>query len=291
MTRLRRWGCPATGRLERRQQRGAILAAVLACMLASLLALACPPAAALDPRIDPDHALPMLSDTPRRPADEDERSLHAGTMAARLAACTGCHGALGGGSADGYFPRIAGKPAEYLYNQLTGFRDGLRPYRAMEVLLAHQSDAYLREMAQWFSAQAPAYLAPRSTTAPSQTLMTARELVLRGDASRGLPACVACHGAALTGVLPASPGLIGLPHDYIAAQFGAWRTGTRRALAPDCMADIAAKLRPDEVAAISAWLSSQRMAGAPPPEPAPEGKLPIACGSQPGPHAKTGGQQ
>lgn len=286
MTRLRRWGCPATGSLEKRQNRGARLAGLCAAMLM----LTCAPAAAQDPRIDPDHALPALSDTPRRPANGDERSLHAGTMAARLAACTGCHGALGGGSADGYFPRIAGKPAEYLYNQLTGFRDGLRPYRAMEVLLAHQSDAYLREMAQWFSEQAPAYLAPRTTTAPSQTLMTARELVLRGDASRGLPACVACHGAALTGVLPASPGLIGLPHDYIAAQFGAWRTGTRRALAPDCMADIAAKLRPDEVAAVSAWLSSQRMAGAPPPEPPPEGKLPMACGSQPGPHAKTGEQ-
>jgi hypothetical protein len=31
--------------------------------------------------------------------------------------------------ADGYYPRIAGKPAGYLYNQLLNFRDGRAPTR------------------------------------------------------------------------------------------------------------------------------------------------------------------
>ena len=38
------------------------------------------------------------------------------TMAARVLACASCHGAEGEGTSDVYFPRLAGKPAGYLYN-------------------------------------------------------------------------------------------------------------------------------------------------------------------------------
>ena len=48
------------------------------------------------------------------------------TMAARVLACASCHGAEGEGTSDVYFPRLAGKPAGYLYNQLVAFRDGRR---------------------------------------------------------------------------------------------------------------------------------------------------------------------
>ena len=49
------------------------------------------------------------------------------TIAQRVVACTGCHGKEGRAAPDGYYPRIAGKPAGYLYNQLLHFRDGRRP--------------------------------------------------------------------------------------------------------------------------------------------------------------------
>ena len=48
------------------------------------------------------------------------------TMAARVLACASCHGDKGQGTNDDYFPRLAGKPAGYLYNQLVAFRDGRR---------------------------------------------------------------------------------------------------------------------------------------------------------------------
>src|SRR4051794_11756086 len=44
------------------------------------------------------------------------------TMAQRVLACTGCHGPQGRAAPDGYYPRIAGKPPGYLYNQLLNFR-------------------------------------------------------------------------------------------------------------------------------------------------------------------------
>ena len=47
-------------------------------------------------------------------------------MAARVLACASCHGDKGQGTNDDYFPRLAGKPAGYLYNQLVAFRDGRR---------------------------------------------------------------------------------------------------------------------------------------------------------------------
>ena len=47
-------------------------------------------------------------------------------MAERVRACTACHGKEGRATSDGYYPRIAGKPAGYLYNQLVNFRDGRR---------------------------------------------------------------------------------------------------------------------------------------------------------------------
>ena len=40
------------------------------------------------------------------------------TMAQRMQACSVCHGKEGRATNAGYFPRIAGKPAGYLYNQL-----------------------------------------------------------------------------------------------------------------------------------------------------------------------------
>ena len=39
-------------------------------------------------------------------------------MAPRVLACVVCHGREGRATNQGYFPRIAGKPEGYLYNQL-----------------------------------------------------------------------------------------------------------------------------------------------------------------------------
>ena len=94
---------------------------------------------------------------------------------------------------------------------------------------------------------------------------------------QGLPACVRCHGEALTGVQPGIPSLLGLPRLYIASQLGAWVTGDRRAPAPDCMADVGRKLDNRDITAIAGWLAAQPVpAGAKPATTLPGG-LPVAC--------------
>src|SRR5689334_20533142 len=75
------------------------------------------------------------------------------SMEARVQGCVTCHGTSGQGTHSGYFPRIAGKPASYLYNQLIGFREGTRRYAPMNYLVAYLPDAYLREIADYFAKQ------------------------------------------------------------------------------------------------------------------------------------------
>lgn len=203
------------------------------------------------------------------------------TLAQRLQACTACHGKEGRAAADGYHPRIAGKPALYLYHQLVNFREGRRRYGPMVYLVDHLNDDYLREIAGHFAALDLPYPSPAPVTEPAATLQQGERLALHGDAARKLPACTACHGKALTGVAPAIPGLLGLPRDYLKGQIGAWTNGQRRAHTPDCMADIARRLTPEDVSAVAAWLASRPV---PVPSKAADSlpePLPLECGSVP----------
>jgi len=181
------------------------------------------------------------------------------SMAERTRACTACHGDQGRAGPDGYYPRLAGKPAGYLYNQLKNFAEGRRHYGLMTRLVDPLSDAYLREIAQYFSDLKLPYPAPTQTTSRMAPAMLARgqQLALRGDAVRQLPACVQCHGERLTGVQPHVPGLLGLPLDYLSAQLGAWQTHQRQALAPDCMAQVVERMESHDLIAVATWLSIQ----------------------------------
>jgi len=210
------------------------------------------------------------------------------TIEQRVAACIACHApnegakSSAGTSVGGvYFPRIAGKPAGYLYNQLVNFRDGRRQYPLMTWMVTHLPDPYLHEIADYFSSQHPPVPAPGTPTVAAPVLARGEQLVKRGDPALKVPACIACHGQQLAGVAPAIPGLLNLPRDYVNSQFGAWRNKVRRAHAPDCMATIAERLGPGDVAAISAWLAAQPT----PPDARPAERLsaplPIACGSVP----------
>jgi cytochrome c553 len=203
------------------------------------------------------------------------------SIAQRVLACTGCHGAQGRAASDGYYPRIAGKPAVYLYNQLLSFRDGRRQYMLMNKLLAPLSDAYLREIAEHFAGLDLPYPPPQAATGSVDALSRGEELVLKGDAAQRIPACVACHGSALMGVAPAIPALIGMPRDYLNAQLGAWRTGNRHALEPDCMAQVAQLLKPDDISALSQWLAALPVPAGAKPAARLTAALPMDCGGVP----------
>jgi cytochrome c553 len=201
------------------------------------------------------------------------------SIEARVQGCVTCHGQDGQGTNDGAYPRIAGKPAGYLYDQLTAFRDGERTYPPMNYLVAYLPDDYLREIADYFSRQKPAFAPLVAGNASPQALARGQQLATEGDAGLGVPACVACHGKGLAGMEPGIPGLVGLRSNYIAGQLTRWRVGERRAADPDCMRRIAVRLKDPDVTALAAWLSAQAPPKDPSPEPANAGRMPFACGS------------
>jgi cytochrome c553 len=212
------------------------------------------------------------SAAPQQPSSHD-------AMAQRLQACTVCHGKEGRATTAGYFPRIAGKPAGYLYNQLLNFRDGRRDNATMNYLVQHMSDGYLAEIARHYASLDLPYPAPLPSDASPEALARGRTLALQGDAAKGLPACAQCHGDRLTGAQPALPGLLGLPRDYLMAQLGAWQNGQRHAAAPDCMATLAQRLDGTDMAAVTAWLAAQPLPADAKPQTQPPQRLPIDCGS------------
>jgi cytochrome c553 len=201
------------------------------------------------------------------------------TIAQRMMACSTCHGVDGRASSNGFYPRIAGKPEQYLYNQLLNFKQAKRQYPAMTFLLENLSDDYLREVARYYSQQHPPYAPPQAVTAPAAVLARGQELAIHGDKTKNIPACIACHGSQLTGISPALPGLVGLPRDYLNAQFGSWKSGSRKAKAPDCMAQITARMSLEDINAVSSWLAAQAVPANSKPEPRLTTPLPLSCGS------------
>lgn len=202
------------------------------------------------------------------------------SIEARVQGCVTCHGQSGQGTRNGVYPRIAGKPAGYLYNQLAAFRDGTRQYAPMNYLVAYLPDDYLREIAEHFAKQRPAFTASEASSVDAKTLARGQALVTTGDAARVIPACIACHGKGLAGMEPGIPGLIGLRPSYIVAQLTRWRVGDRHALEPDCMKRVAGRLSESDIVAVAAWLAQQEASKDASPESPNLVRMPFACGSQ-----------
>ncbi len=187
----------------------------------------------------------------------DTGSTQLDTTAQRALPCMPCHGKEGRAAPDGYYPRIAGKPAEYLFNQLVNFRDGRRFFPMMNYLTERQQDGFLRELADYFASQQLPFESVSAADVPAATLARGQRLVKEGDLSVDVPACSACHGTNLLGALPAVPGLLGVSRSYLDAQLAAWKNGLRHARSPDCMATIAKRMAPSDIEAVTGWLATQ----------------------------------
>ena len=203
------------------------------------------------------------------------------TVEQRALPCLPCHGKEGRAGPDGYYPRIAGKPARYLLNQPVNFRDGRLYFPLMNYLTERQPEASLAELAEYFSSQTLPYDSVSAAGVPESTLARGKVLAKDGDKSAELPACGACHGRNLLGALPSVPGLLGVSRSYLDAQLAAWRTTLRHAKDPDCMATIAKRMTPADIEAVTAWLATQAVQEGMGPEDSVPAPQPLECGSIP----------
>jgi cytochrome c553 len=207
---------------------------------------------------------------------------HAIDMAERVKPCEACHGDQGRAGPDGYYPRLAGKPAGYLFNQMQNFSQGRRHYTLMRRMMDPLSPSYQHEMADYFANLQVPYLPANTRHAINPTHMTrGKQLALQGDATLQIPACSSCHGDNLMGNTAHVPSLLGLPSAYLGAQLSAWAQGNRSTVAPDCMGEIAKRLSAADAAAVTAWLAAQDVPTKNNTKPPARAATHVRCGSAP----------
>ena len=170
---------------------------------------------------------------------------------ARAVPCAACHGA-DGNSVNPAWPSIAGQNAPYILKQLQAFRSGSRSDPLMTGQAMSLSEQDMRDLAVYFSSQAPA---PK-TVASAETVNKGEALYRGGDAEKGVAACLACHGPTGRGNPAAAyPMLKGQYATYTATQLRNFSNGQRKSDGPTkVMREIAANLREDDIVAVASYI-------------------------------------
>ena len=187
-------------------------------------------------------------------ADEGQDIYTRGGGEPQALACITCHGAEGHGLAVAGYPNITGIPADYLAKQLHDFQDGTRSHPIMDPIAAALSDDEIEEVT-FYMESLPVQEVPMITRATTPT-DAGSQLALRGDWSRQIPECIACHGPSGVGVGESFPRLAGQSSIYIVNQINAWKNGTRTNDQADLMGHIARSLTDDEAKAVASYFES-----------------------------------
>ncbi|MFK8067425.1 MAG: cytochrome c [Gammaproteobacteria bacterium] len=165
-------------------------------------------------------------------------------------ACAACHSA-DGNSVMPDWPKLAGQGAKYLIQQLNAFKSGDRENPLMTAPTASLSDQDIADLAAYFSSQKVVI------GAADPALVEAGESLYRGgDAEKGIPACMACHGPSGAGNSAAAyPAVQGQHAAYTATQLKAFRSGERKTDANNVMRDIADRMKDNDIESVSAYIS------------------------------------
>lgn len=139
----------------------------------------------------------------------------------KAAVCGACHG-LDGNSSDPQYPKLAGQHESYIARQLTRFKAGKRQNPIMLGMAAPLSEQDMHDIGAYFASK---HSLPG--VADDALVEHGEQLYRQGDASRGIPACMACHlidGRGNPGAM--YPQLAGQHAQYIEATLKSWHDGT-----------------------------------------------------------------
>ena len=172
---------------------------------------------------------------------------------AKSTTCAACHGA-DGNSANPQWPSLAGQHSKYISQQLAWFKAGKRNNVLMNAQAMGLSDQDMDDLAAHYESQSPV----ERQVADPDSVDKARRLYRGGDAERGLPACIACHG-------PTGAGNPGVPYPAIGGQHATYLASSLREYAADDdkrsntemqnqMTTIAQRLTPDEIDALASYI-------------------------------------
>lgn len=192
----------------------------------------------------------------------------------------------------GKFARLSGQQQAYIVKQVEDFRSGKRKHDFMAMMARSISDTDLADIAAYFASQpampasaanggapgagagagagasagaagggSPGAGSGTATRAGASVVFNVppagagQQLYQRGDGSRRVAACAACHGAAGQGVAGVAPVIGGQGLRYLAQQLHDWRSGARRNSPGGAMNQAAAPLSDAEIEALAQYVS------------------------------------
>ena len=147
---------------------------------------------------------------------------------------------------------FAGQHPNYLAQQLRDFKSGARKNEVMSPIAAPLSEADIADIAEFYSVQ------KREMGMADPGLVEAGERLYRGgNATTGVPACMACHGPAGAGNPAAGfPALSSQHAAYTRNQLRAYRSSERKT--GQTMQAIAAKMSESEIEAVASYIEGLR---------------------------------
>ncbi len=191
----------------------------------------------------------------------------------KAAVCAACHG-MDGNSADPQYPKLAGQHEAYIARHLALFKAGERVNAIMLGFAAGLSAQDMRDLGAFYASKATlpgtaddAPIAdPASPNVGKPFYEVGQTLYRGGDAARGIPACLACHGPAGHGIPgPSYPSLAGQHAQYTADMLRRYRGGEvhgRGDNASPIMASVAAQLTDEEIEALATFIEGLHAAPA-----------------------------
>ena len=135
------------------------------------------------------------------------------------ATCIACHG-VNGNSMVPTFPKLAGQGEGYIFKQLKDFKASERKDALMAGIVAGLSAGNMADLAAYFSKQTVSQGVASKTT----NIALGERLYRGGDKTRGITACIACHGPKGAGIPSADfPALASQHAAYTAKQLKDFR--------------------------------------------------------------------
>ncbi len=169
----------------------------------------------------------------------------------KAAVCGACHG-VDGNSASPMYPKLAGQNEHYIVQQLKHFKSGQRKNAIMHGMAAPLSVKDMHDIGAYFASQTV-----KPGVADKALAEAGGTLFREGDAKRGIPACMSCHG-------PDGRGNPGAPYPQVAGQHAqyveqvltAWKNGDvwGPGKHAQIMPSIATKLTKKDIIAVASYI-------------------------------------
>ena len=184
----------------------------------------------------------------------------------KTALCATCHGA-NGISANDLYPNLAGQHADYIVKQLKAFKNGTdRSNPLMSPMAAGLSEEDMADIAAYYNSlpRTPAATetssnssagaaAPVAVVKYEPSAIAGKSLYELGDATRGIGACMGCHGKDGASEVLIYPNLAKQHPEYIQKQLHNFKANENRV--NYAMNKFASQLTDEEILDIGAYLA------------------------------------